>query len=273
MSLGDIFAEMVVTIAARYGNCNGHLILYRRTDTLYTVEFKDCDEKVLIQSDIDSVHIDIKSALVRIFEPGPDGDVDASFEIPDRRHLQIFHDAQRECQEICNMTLELITRLRDVYYAGVFRSVDAGSEAVVSERMRELQEIAKQSFLRRVSAAKPKHHSQSSRRRRKVNNHMMEIAPKQVESDDDPVGGELITEDGPVRCFYCKQQSDDSTTHYVHPFVPRDFSQHPIFMCNICIDNWKLYRDDALYESRLVLPGEVNEEVRLTISIQTISTA
>lgn len=41
----------------------------------------------------------------------------------------------------------------------------------------------------------------------------------------------------------------------------KTFSNIDIFMCINCLKNWKLYRDHAIHESRLVLPGEVNEEL------------
>ncbi|RYG62765.1 hypothetical protein EON64_17250, partial [archaeon] len=115
--LDDDLTEVIVTIAVE-GDQLGHISLYKQSDTIFLVEYQDKFQ--VIRVDVDSVHVDVKKQQVR-FQEAAEGDesIDVTFSIPDRQHLQIFHDAQRDCQELCNFTLELLSRLREVYYAGL----------------------------------------------------------------------------------------------------------------------------------------------------------
>eukprot|EP01035_Chromulina_nebulosa_P019190 gene19190-25036_t len=47
----------------------------------------------------------------------------------------------------------------------------------------------------------------------------------------------------------------------IHPYVPKDYDNTPLYLCIICANNWKDYRDKAEIENSLLLPDEVNEEI------------
>jgi hypothetical protein len=244
MSLEDDNTEIVVTIAVE-SDRSGHLTLYKQSDTIYLVEYHDQEQ--VIRVDIDSVHIDVKRQIVRFQEPAEDEDINVFYYIPDRQHLQIFHDAQRECQEICNYTLELLCRLRDVYFAGIYTQLRPGDDIIVSQDLQALQEESRVKFLENMKNRKKTPKKRAS----------LTIEPSNISTE---LCNGLEENDQLISCFYCDTDGDD-VQYVIHPYVPRNIHYQRIYMCTICIENWKFYRDFAISESQLILPGEVNEEI------------
>lgn len=239
--LEDDPSEIIITIAADYdSNASGHLTLHKESDTIYSVDFTNSD--ISYRADIDSVHIDVKRQSVRFQEPtAEDEDMDVTFTIPDRQHLQMFHNAVKDCQEICNYTLELTARLRDIYYSGIYTTLRPGDPMVVGQEIRELQEDSRAQFLAdllpRAKASKK--------------------STKRLQEEDVPDKESIMTK---LVCFYCDSTSEE--VQFVHhPYVPRNFANKRLLICSVCIENWKFYRDLAISEQQLVLPGEVNEEI------------
>lgn len=176
--------ELIISIVAisHETKRQGHLMIFRHTDTLYSVTYRDKCE--VIQVDIDNIAIDIKQQLVRFIDPylllsqyqinpppppppvsssssssfsssdississnnnsppsSPSSSLSThtytkpiksvssslinsySFLINDRRHLHLFNEAYNECSKITNLILELHSKFRDVYYAGVSKII------------------------------------------------------------------------------------------------------------------------------------------------------
>eukprot|EP01039_Chlorochromonas_danica_P004803 gene4803-5266_t len=259
-SLGDEHTEIVVTIAASTVVSNesplGHLTLYRQSDTVYLVEYKDYQQ--IVRVDIDSVHVDVKRQVVNLQEPGPESDlgeedIDVSYFIPDRQHLQIFHNSLRECQETCNYTLEMLSRLRTVYNAALSQVAQAKEVEACSEFLEELRDKSKNDFINYCREKK------KAAKGRKTTRKGVHNRGKDRDEEDSVRDLEEGTTKA-IRCFYCAETNEDEE-YILHPYVPRGHMNERLYLCRACVENWKLYRDVAIEEGSLVLPGEVNEEI------------
>jgi hypothetical protein len=71
------------------------------------------------------------------------------------------------------------------------------------------------------------------------------------------------TRTAPKKCFFCqmgaKKYREDQLM--AHPYVSCDFRGAPLLMCAKCVSAWKLFRDAAIGDDELMLPGESNEEL------------
>jgi hypothetical protein len=270
-------AELVLSIPVESVETKrkGSLKLFRCSDVTYVVQYKDQYE--FINTEIDKVLIEIKNHQVTFHG---DSSMQWSFRFINRRHLQIFSDALRECQEICNLTLALSSRLRDVYFSrmivGGISPEDPSS--LCSDELLRLQNHAVEDLIyqnTKSGADSLPYYSMTSRHA-VINNALSENFSSSVETDQvpltPPVGESLITPNlalsskktvDIVKCFYCGEKSSDNCQrrYFIHPYVPITFDQKRMIMCSLCIENWHDYRERAESEGVLILPDEINEEL------------
>jgi hypothetical protein len=65
-----------------------------------------------------------------------------------------------------------------------------------------------------------------------------------------------------ARCIYCdKRPIDVQTDLKIHPYVPIDAHLNVLYLCLPCHSNYSTYRQNAIKQKLLILPGEVNEEI------------
>lgn len=273
-------SELVISIATEsiQTKRSGYLTVYRLSDTIYSVQYQDAYEYITV--DIDSVHVDVKRQIVYFHEPQEQDMLECSFFVADRRHLQLFHDAQRECQQVCNLALEIASRLRDVYYAGVYQHVNPEDPILLSDELPRLQGEAVDKFLRQggkhdhlpasgqgstntassTAASTNPHHSTALGSNTSPNS--SSALPNSQLSNNKHVPRKI--EDklrADAKCFYCFTKYADNAKFYIHPYVSKNFQKKAMVMCEVCMENWKDYREHALAENQLILEGEINEEI------------
>ena len=233
-------------------NTIGYISLYKVTDLIYSIHYDDSIQRLIF--DIDSAEIDLTKKFIIIQEP----DVNTLlqrivFYIPDEYQLGLFLDAQHECQDIANKCLEIATRLRDVYYSGFYSTFKSPDQQIfITDELNALQDVCARRFLESVE-----HRSieESLGITAEVNSNL--LTQKQIFA-----AFKHLTNIEPI-CFYCqtRQPEDEDRFLYIHPYVSMTYQKTPVLMCVSCLENWKVYRDDAQYENELIFPGEINEEI------------
>ncbi len=284
-------AELILSVAVESIETKrkGYLKLHRHSDVVYSILYHDSYE--YINADIDSVQIEVKNRLVRFHIDEEDYRLQCSFRVVNRRHLQMLFDAQMQCQEVCNLTLELSSRIRDVYYAGLCASgclIDDAS--LSSEEALQLQNNALERTIRTTKLAFDiwPYYSTGTR---KISHNMIssgtvglvaingtgsvftsaDSQPALPNLSNLPVTAVQVNQSTCVnrkqvelvKCFYCEEKSCDNSQRkfYIHPYVPLTFDRKPMIMCSICIENWNDYRERAELDCQLILPNEINEEL------------
>jgi|EP01033_Poteriospumella_lacustris_P005504 hypothetical protein len=230
---------LVVAVAAeseQTGNI-GMMIIQKHHETSFSVAFCAAGEAKI--ADIDCVNVDIKERRVNVLDPMCAEFRESSYIIGDRGHLQLFVDAQADCQRVCNLYLELSSRFRDAYHGAVYSEVGLQHGGFMTEELLRLQSLS----LRKVES--------------EIRGELGSTKGAAETSGCNALDG------GNVRCFYCAATSadKDAPDFFNHPYVPFASDRSRIFMCSICLGNWKDYRDAAQQEQQLILAGEVNEEV------------
>lgn len=223
-------------------NTQGQLALLHVSDTIHVVEYKDSERSIAI--DIDLIELRDADSTVRFTFPRGSGDR-LVFRIDDSAQFSVLRQAREDCQAICDLKLRLNSILRDSYYSGVYSNLDPDAKLILCD---EVERIKKENpgvfFSSLLNSAE-------------VRNDSANLAHQRTKSD----GNHVIL--GEVVCVFCDvtKIGNRELDFLVHPYVPKYSSGRHIFMCGICVENWKEYRETAEHEGQLILPGEINEEI------------
>lgn len=269
--------KLLLSVQATSNNFSaaGYVALYKISEVIYSVRYED-DERC-ISVDIDCVSTGNTKRTILFQEPLQ---TEYSFYVPDEHQYNLFLKVQKECQDICTHYLEIATRLRDVYYSGVYSSLNQNSSTSslpnnmsnppfhLHQELEGLQAQSAFDFLEAIknrdsNSLKLPHSSPLP-----TNDVMKGLkggstTPRSTASGASSVRSDTNTSND-YKCFYCKNEYENlglTNDLYIHPYVPIKFDGLPVLMCITCLQNWKEYRDTAQYENELILPGEINEEI------------
>ena len=72
-----------------------------------------------------------------------------------------------------------------------------------------------------------------------------------------------------VICIFCNasRTNNKDLNFIIHPYVSKTSKSKIMYMCNICIENWKDYREKAEHENQLILENQINEEICAICSV------
>lgn len=221
----------------------GKLSLLHVNDTIHVIEYKDNERSIAV--DIDLVELRSPDSTIRFTFPRGSNDK-LVFKVEDESEFYILCKAKEDCQAICDLKLRLNSLLRDAYYSGVYSNLDPDAKINLNDEMDRLKRenpAVHFSALLNTQDSKP------------TNNSIHKVYRET--SDENTV---RLSEVSCVFCDSAKLMFKD-LEFVLHPNVSQNSANRPVFMCGVCIENWKEFRENAEHEGQLVLPGEVNEEI------------
>jgi hypothetical protein len=155
-----------------------------------------------------------------------------------------------EARRIRDLRLQVAASTRDIYYSHFYSVVDPNADVVVSDEFAKISQEEEMGpeelllLLRKPSKGKE-----------------IEEVSKAQPSPKSPRTVDYSRFN--IECVYCniKRVNAPETLFTVHPYVPNNYENRPIFMCLPCAENWKDYREKAIRDDILILENEVNEEI------------
>lgn len=221
----------------------GKLSLLHVNDTIHVMEYKDNERSIAV--DIDLVELRSPDSTIRFTFPRGSNDK-LVFKVEDESEFYILCKAKEDCQAICDLKLRLNSLLRDAYYSGVYSNLDPDAKINLNDEMDRLKREnpgVHFSALLNAQESKP------------TNGAIHKV--HRESSDENTI---RLPE---VVCVFCEfSKSVNKDLEFVlHPNVSQNSANRPVFMCGVCIENWKEFRENAEHEGQLVLAGEVNEEI------------
>jgi hypothetical protein len=167
------------------------------------------------------------------------------------RDFNLLNEVITESKTIRNLKLQMEATARDIYYSNLYSVVDPNTDMILQE------EFSKVSHQQKMTAAELLMEMRQS------------ITPAASAEDPPPpvITPKPATQVDDSRfsmdCLYCgtKRVAVPDTTFTVHPYVPQNYEQRPIFLCITCAENWKDYREKAIRDDLLILENEINEEI------------
>jgi hypothetical protein len=167
------------------------------------------------------------------------------------RDFNLLNEVITESKTIRNLKLQMEATARDIYYSNLYSVVDPNTDMILQE------EFSKVSHQQKMTAAEL----------------LMEMRQsiKPAASAEDATKPVITPKPArqvdfsrlSIDCLYCgtKRVAVPDTTFTVHPYVPQNYEQRPIFLCITCAENWKDYREKAIRDDLLILENEINEEI------------
>lgn len=222
----------------------GRLSLLHVNDTLHVVEYKDSERSIAV--DVDFVELNSLDNTIRFTFPRGSGDR-LVFSVEDENEFSILCQAKEDCQAICDLKLRLNSIMRDSYYSGVYSSLDPDGKIVICDEMDRLKkENPGMNFSSLLNS----------------NEQRVDMANRLPRQNKPAIDANMIHL-SEVVCVFCAAAKLvlKDLDFIIHPNVPKTSSGKSNYMCSVCIENWKEYREIAEHEGQLVLPGEVNEEI------------
>lgn len=176
------------------------------------------------------------------------------FAVQNYIEYNLFRDSILECRMLCEMTLRLNSFARDLYFAGIYSSQVAGEDEVYLSEV--LQMIRDQQSL-------PMEFSIFDTLSSNITEENEGTADVKIEdslSASNRAQQHVISD---INCVFCGVQKmmEISKDFAVHPYVPATFQNKTIYMCILCLQNWKEFREKAIKDNQLILKDEVNEEL------------
>lgn len=213
-------------------------------DTIHVMEYKDNERSIAV--DIDLVELRSPDSTIRFTFPRGSNDK-LVFKVEDDAEFSVLCKAKEDCQAICDLKLRLQSVLRDSYYSGVYSNLDPDAKINLCDEMDRLKKENPGVFfsaLLNASERKPDTHGTIHKANRELN-------------DENAIRLSEVT------CVFCDSAKAilKDLDFVLHPNVSQNSANRPVFMCGVCIENWKEFRENAEHEDQLVLPGEVNEEI------------
>jgi hypothetical protein len=240
MKLSEIC--LVNTWSERF-NLKGQLSLLHVNDTIHVIEYKDQERSIAV--DVDHVELRDEDSTARFTFPRGSNDR-LIFKIDDIAEFSVLCKAKEDCQAVCDLKLRLNSMLRDSYYSGVYSNLDPDAKLVLCDEVDRMKKENPGMFFSSL-----------------LNSNEVRIDTANLSSAKPAKGGDsasvaLVD----VACVFCDTKKYNTDVEFlVHPHVPKNSSGKNIYMCAVCLENWKEFREIAEHEDQLILPGEVNEEI------------
>lgn len=222
----------------------GKLSLLHVNDTIHVIEYKDNERSIAV--DIDLVELRSPDSTIRFTFPRGSNDK-LVFKVEDDAEFSVLCKAKEDCQAICELKLRLQSVLRDSYYSGVYSNLDPDAKINLCDEMDRLKKENPGVFFSTLLNA--------SERKSDIHG-AIHKASREI-ADENAI---RLSEVSCVFCDSAKAMLKD-LDFVLHPNVSQNSANRPVFMCGVCIENWKEFRENAEHEDQLVLPGEVNEEI------------
>ncbi len=265
------------------GQITGDILLMQLSDTDHLLKFVPTDTKTSsASSDNCYVSIDIDDAEFFdakcniIFNKDPFNvrknmnnkdfkKILGTVHINDGAHYRLFKEAVIECKEVTELALRWEAVVRDVYYAGVYSSMSKDNHVLLANEITKLHNNDSNFKICKIPVHEGLHTY--------INNTSMDDKGMGIITKDEirkarfalveDIDNEYIDKGVPISCVFCDMTSEKNINlqYYFHPYTLKNFDSSPIFMCAVCIANWKKYRDIAEKENRLILENEINEEI------------
>ena len=239
MKLSEIC--LVNTWSDRF-NIRGQLSLIHVNDTVHVIEYKDSERSIAV--DIDLIELREPDNTVRFTFPRGSNDR-LIFKIEDQVEFSVLTQAREDCQAICDMKLRLNSILRDSYYSGIYSNLDPDAKLILGDEIDRMKKENPGVFFSSLLNAR-------LMRQDTLNS-------SHTTKNEDSTAIALAD----VQCVFCDAPKliYKELDFLIHPNVPTTSDGKNIYMCSICIENWKEYREIAEHEDQLVLEGEINEEI------------
>lgn len=210
----------------------GVFSLHQISENIYLCEFSSCDDLHNAIADIDD--LDIYSSHLSL---NSDNGEQFEYTFLDNFEFNLIISTIEECKHLCDISLRLQSLVRDIYYSGVYSNAIHNLDINIMDNL--LNQLENQFG----------------------NNEPWRIfeEPQFNEIIEDPTILDIKIDDLPnIICFYCSSKGSDITNEFlVHPYVPNNFDYNPIYMCTICVNLWKEYRDKAEADDGLKLEGNI----------------
>ena len=206
-------------------------------------------------ADLDNLELLGNGNMIRLNFGSPVAADYRTFVIENSMEYELFKDAVAECRMLSEMTLRLSSLTRDIYFAGIYSShLGETKDLLLCEALQTMgsQQIDPSSF-----SIFQLFDSQSLK---STNDRCDSHLSQNVSSTSGNIRQHPISE---INCVFCgvQQTMEISREFAIHPYVPLTFSKKNIYMCVICLHNWKDFREKAILDNQLVLKNEVNEEL------------
>jgi hypothetical protein len=224
------------------------------TDNLFQYSSDMRGEKLLGVVDLDDLEIVENGNRFRANFGGHGENNQQIFAIQNYIEYNLFRESILECRMLCEMTLRLNSFARDLYFAGIYSSQVAGEDGVylsdVLQTIRDQQYFPMDFSIFDTSSSK--------------------IIEENEDTGDPTIQNSLSASSrtrqhfiSDINCVFCGVQKmmEVSKDFAVHPYVPATFQNKTIYMCILCLQNWKEFREKAIKDNQLILKDEVNEEL------------
>ena len=221
------------------------------------VEFFDAKCDIIFNKDQFNVHKNMNNKDYK--------KVIGTAHISNGAHYRLLKEAIVECKEVCALALRWEAIVRDVYYAGIYSSLSKDNHVLLTDEITKLHNNDSNFNICKIPVHEGLHTY--------INNTSMDDKGMGIITKDEirkarfalveDIDNEYIDKGVPISCVFCDMTSEKniSLQYYFHPYTLKNVDSSPIFMCAVCIANWKKYRDIAEKENRLILENEVNEEI------------
>lgn len=224
------------------------------TDNLFQYSSDMRGEKLLGILDLDDLEITEYGNLFRANFGKHGEDNKQIFAVQNYIEYNLFRDSILECRMLCEMTLRLSSFARDLYFAGIYSSQVAGEDGVylseVLQTIRDQQSLPMEFSIFDTLSSNITEENEGTG---DVNNEESLSASNRTQQH-------VISD---INCVFCGVQKmmEISKDFAVHPYVPATFQNKTIYMCILCLQNWKEFREKAIKDNQLILKDEVNEEL------------
>ena len=219
---------------------DGYLSLHELQPLSFVVQYvnSSMDWKVELESILLS-NVD-NSCVLRSCNKG----ADVKLFIINAYDYYLFAEAVSESSQIVNLTLQLNSTVRDIYFANVYNILNINEDTIFGDELI----LANQG-------------------RNMDSNELIRFRQKpstlQLQATSTCKKSFIDISKATINCVYCESQKavDPSITFVVHPYVCCNYDLKPLFLCMTCAENWQEYREKAIRDDLLVLEGEFNEEI------------
>ena len=258
----------------RVNHCTGWIVIKQLSDADYLFLYLKDGELRMRAASLNAVELLVEENAVMVRFPLDDPQSShrtipltspgTIFDIDDGNEYELLKEAIAECRMLAEYTLRLQSLAKDVYYAGMYSQLGLDSDLLLDEEFRKLRpatEVPSSSSSSSSSQVTGK--SSANNPSASIRSHSL---PRTSAGTQKVIQLTSSEYDNIECCYYnCNAHhalnSDDERMYFLHPYVPTNFQQEDLFICSLCLTNWREYREKAKNDGELVLEGEFNEEL------------
>jgi hypothetical protein len=224
------------SLATMQNLVKGKLSLAQISDTHHVIRFNRDDgdkSRDCLAFDLED-GVEIRHSDRVVIVKDIDSDRVIVFIIPSADDISFLKDLVEACRYLCTLTLRMKGLLRDYYYSGVYSAIEHPEEtAILNDNITSLLPIP-QIF------------------------HTLALA-----IDDNSIDEATRCRVLSTKCTFCLTEKRNAPfiDYFIHPYVPSNYQGEPLAMCDVCLQNWQIYREKASSDNELILEGEENEEL------------